>query len=65
MLLGSCIIELWVWRVNGELRYRIVSKAYYWGDCVIEFYVGRVTGELRYRIVGEACYWGNALENCG
>jgi len=61
VLLGSCIIELWVWRVNGELRYRIVSESCYWGDCVIELYVRRVTGELSYSIVREACYWGTAL----
>jgi len=50
-----------VWRVNGELRYRIVSESCYWGDCVIELYVRRVTRELSYSIVREACYWGTAL----
>ena len=60
MLLGNCVIELWVWRVTGEMRYRIVGVACL-GKCVTELWVRRVTGELRYRIVVEACYWGTAL----
>jgi len=57
VLLGNCVIELWVWRVSGEMRYRILCEACYWGTalqdfalgvllgkCVIELWVRRVTG---------------------
>ena len=47
MLLGNCVIELFVRRVTG--------------NCVIELWVRRVTGELRYRIVGEVFCWGTVL----
>jgi len=29
VLLGNCVIELWVRRVTGELCYKIVSEACY------------------------------------
>jgi len=29
-----CVIELWVRRVTGELRYRIVGVACYWGTAL-------------------------------
>jgi len=60
VLLGNCVIELWVRGVTEELTYGIVCEACYWVT-VIELWERRVTGELRYRIVGEAFYCGTAL----
>jgi len=31
---GNCVIELWVRRVTGELLYRIVCEACYWGTAL-------------------------------
>jgi len=31
VLLGNFVIGYWVRRVTGELRYRIVCQASYWG----------------------------------
>jgi len=34
MLPGKCVIELCVRRVTGELRFRIVGDACYWGTAL-------------------------------
>jgi len=34
MLLGNCVIELWLRRVTGEKRYRILGEACYLGNAL-------------------------------
>jgi len=34
VLVGNCVIDLWVKGVTVELRYRFVNEACYWGTAL-------------------------------